>query len=39
MSKQIRPNELAEIVTGLLVLPDLLGGLDGSSQVLSLIHI
>lgn len=33
MSKQIRPNELAEIVTGLLVLPDLLGGLDGSSQV------
>ncbi|WP_166256333.1 hypothetical protein [Marinobacter salicampi] len=33
MSKQIRPSELAEIVTGLLVRPDLLGELDGSSQV------
>lgn len=33
MSKQIRPNELAEIVTGLLVRPDLLNAFDGSSQV------
>ncbi|WP_300500018.1 hypothetical protein [Marinobacter sp.] len=32
MSKQVRPNELAEVVTGLLVRPDLLGELDGSSQ-------
>ena len=28
MTKQILPNELAEIVTGLLIKPELLGELD-----------
>lgn len=32
MAKQIRPNELAEIVTGLLVRPDLMGELDSPEQ-------
>lgn len=32
MSKQITPNELAEIVTGLLVKPDLLGELDSPDR-------
>lgn len=32
MSKQIRPSELAEVVTGLLVRPDLLGEIDTSDQ-------
>lgn len=30
MTKQILPNELAEIVTGLLIKPELLGELDSS---------
>lgn len=30
MSKQIKPSELAEIVTGLLVRPDILGEIDDS---------
>jgi hypothetical protein len=32
MTKQLRPSELAEIVTGLLVRPDLMGELEGSSH-------
>ena len=32
MSKQILPNELAEIVTGLLVAPDVLGELDSPEK-------
>jgi hypothetical protein len=32
MSKQVKPSELAELITGLLVRPDLLGELESSSE-------